>query len=141
VLDDGTFGVGRIAVSRGSTSLTGVLYFTREDGTIWRMSWEEGRFGAAQRIYAGHRGPRGIAAGRFHEDPERESVAIFGYSKEVELLTRPASGSGDWDAETIFVDDDKGHWLSTVELDGRNTTDELVCCGYSGRVVLLTRAR
>jgi len=140
VLDQRPFGVGRICVSSGSTSLAGVLYFTREDGTVWRMQWEEGRFEAAQRIHAGSRGPRGIATGRFHQDAARESVAVFGYSQEVELLTRPATGTGEWEAETIFVDEDKGHWLSAVELDGRNSTDELVCCGYSGRVVLLTRS-
>jgi hypothetical protein len=139
VLAQRGFGIGRVAVRPGSTSLAGVAYFTYEDGTIWRMAWSAGRFEPARQIHAGHRGPRGIASGRFHADAERESVAIYGYSREVQLLTRPASGAGPWEVETLFVDADKGHGLAAVELDGRNDTDELVLCGYSGRVVLLAR--
>jgi len=73
----------------------------------------------------------------FHPDPEVESVAVFGYSGKVQLLTR---GPGDtWDVETIFEDRDRGHWLSVAELDGRNRTDEILGSGYGGRVFLLSR--
>jgi hypothetical protein len=44
-----------------------------------------------------------------------------------------------WRAETIFEDLDKGHWLATAELDGRNATREIITSGYSGRMVLLAR--
>jgi len=91
---------------------------------------------SSELIYAGPQGPRGIAVGRFHEDPDLESVAVFGYSARVELLTRGPAG---WELETLFVDRDKGHWLTVAELDGRNGTDELVLSGYGARVVLLAR--
>ena len=63
-------------------------------------------------------------------------MAIFGYSKNVELLTRTDDG---WQAETLFEDRDKGHWLSAAELDGRNGTDEILLSGYGARIVLLSR--
>jgi hypothetical protein len=63
-------------------------------------------------------------------------VAVFGYSERVELLSRRGER---WSVETIFVDTKAGHWLATGEFDGRNTTDELITSGYSGRVVLLAR--
>ena len=63
-------------------------------------------------------------------------MAIFGYSRKVELLTRAPDG---WQTELIFEDLDKGHWLATAELDGRNGTREIITSGYSGRVVMLSR--
>ena len=81
-------------------------------------------------------GRRGIVAGRFHADPQTESIAVFGYSKKVQLLTRER---GSWRVETIFEDVDKGHWLAVGELDGRNATDEIILSGYGARVVLLAR--
>jgi hypothetical protein len=41
--------------------------------------------------------------------------------------------------ETTFTDREKGHWIAAGELDGRNTTDELACCGFGGRIVMLFR--
>lgn len=136
------FGRGRVAlpVTESTTRHGTVAYSTAEDGTLWRHFTADG--GAeleSEAIYLGPRGPRGIAAGRFHADPAREAVAVFGYSGRVELVSRCASGSGSWEVETLFVDRAAGHWLAAAELDGRNATDELVACGYSGRVVLLAR--
>lgn len=132
------FGRGRAALARAGGDT--FAYSTAEDGTIWRHFAVPGDEALrSEPIYAGPPGPRGIATGRLHADPERESVAVFGYSGRVELLTRPAAGQGPWEVETLFTDRDRGHWLSTAELDGRNATDELVLCGYSGRVVLLAR--
>jgi ABC-type transport system substrate-binding protein len=114
-----------------------VVYVTRDDGVILRLEEQASGPWKRETIYAGPQGPRGITAGRFHEDPEVESVAVFGYSKKVQMLTR--KGEGPWSVETIFEDVDMGHWLSTAELDGRNGTDELLCSGYSGRIVLLSK--
>ena len=125
-------GMGRIAAA---PERPGVLYSTLDDGRILRH--ERGADGWRHEvIHAGPLGPRGIAAGPFSGDPQRETVAIFGYSGKVEILTR---GEGAWTAETIFVDREKGHWLAAAELDGRNTTRELLASGYGGRVVLLSR--
>lgn len=135
-------GRGRIAWATESSMNRGVAYAysTAEDGTIWRHYADSGGSKLSNElIYAGPQGPRGIATGRFHADPERETVAVYGYSGRVELLTRAASGEGPWDVQVVFTDGDRGHWLASAELDGRNTTDELVLCGYSGRVVLLAR--
>ncbi|MCB9891324.1 MAG: hypothetical protein H6833_06745 [Planctomycetes bacterium] len=134
-------GLGRIASTMRGDEL--VLYVTRDDGVILRFAGDRdailtGELDLTREIiYAGPQGPRGIACGHFHEDPAVESIAIFGYSKCVELLSR--EGEGPWSVTTIFEEIDKGHWLSTCEVDGRNGTDELVASGYAGRVVLLSR--
>lgn len=130
-----SMGMGRLALKPGRAEEPLVLYSTHDDGRILRH--EEGAAGwSTQTIYLGPQGPRGIAVGRFDADPAVETVAIFGYSKKVELLTRTTDG---WRAETLFEDLDKGHWLCAGEIDGRNGTQELFTSGYSGRIVLLAR--
>ncbi|MGQ0612592.1 MAG: hypothetical protein ACT4PV_02420 [Planctomycetaceae bacterium] len=129
-------GMGRLAMRPVVAGKPLVLYTTCDDGCILRH--ERGADGSfsTDLIHAGRQGPRGLAAGRFGADPDEETVAIFGYSADVELLTRGATG---WRVETIFTDRDKGHWLSAAELDGRNGTHELLCSGYGGRIVQLAR--
>jgi hypothetical protein len=127
-------GLGRLALGEGPGV---VLYATLDDGRITRHErTADGRF-TRELIHIDEQGPRGIAAGRFHADPGVESVAIFGYGKEVRLLSR--RGDEPWAVETLFVDRDKGHWLSACEVDGRNGTRELVGSGYGGRIFLLSR--
>jgi hypothetical protein len=125
-------GMGRLAAAPDHPD---VLYSSLDDGRILRHERDSGGW-RHETIYEGPLGPRGIAAGPFSDDPRRETVAIFGYSGKVEILTR---GDSSWTAETIFVDRDKGHWLAAAELDGRNGTRELLASGYGGRVVLLGR--
>ena len=129
-------GLGRIACSSAPDGKT-VLYVSRDDGLILRFAGT--RAGGFEReiVFAGPQGPRGVAVGRFHADPRRECIAIFGYSRDVELLTRLKDQR--WQRETIFTDVDKGHWLAVGELDGRNGTHELIGSGYGGRVFLLSR--
>ena len=124
-------GLGRVAVGAGD-----VLYSISDDGVVWR-SYEDGGAWQSTRIHVGAPGPRGIVAGRFTQPAPREEIALFGYSTDVELLTRAADGS--WSARTIFTDRDRGHWLRRAELDQRNGTDELVGSGYGGRVFVLAR--
>lgn len=128
-------GLGRVALAPGATSSRTIAYAVADDGCVWRLELGEGE-PKSERIYLGPQGMRGCAAGRFDADPSVETVAVFGYSGVVELLSRR---EGRWTAETIFTDRDKGHWLCAGEFDGRNSTDELVSSGYSGRVVLLSR--
>ncbi len=129
-----SMGMGRLARARldGRT----ILYNTCDDGTVWRHSEEAAGSWRHELIYAGPQGPRGIVVGRFDPDPSLETVAVFGYSRRVELLTNRADG---WTVETIFTDRDRGHWLAKGELDGRNATDEIVLSGYGARIVLLAR--
>jgi hypothetical protein len=126
-------GMGRVVCRLNNGELT--IYNTCDDGTIWSHTESAGGGYSHEMIYAGPQGPRGIALGRFHDD-DRESVAVFGYSGRVELLT---NGFGGWSVETLFTDRDKGHWLAAGEFDGRNSTDELILAGYGARVVLLSR--
>jgi len=127
-------GMGRLALAPGQGAV--VLYLGLDDGRVLRL--EEGVDGwSHETVYAGPQGLRGIAAGRFHADATRESIAVFGYSGKVQLLTRPPGGP--WSVETIFEDTDRGHWLCAAEVDGRNGTDELLGSGYSGRVFQLGR--
>lgn len=129
-------GLSRIAVRQTDNSVPQVLYVTADDGRIYRLERTVDRTFAYEIIFAGPQGPRGVVAGRFHQQPDLESIAIFGYSGKVQLLTRDQNG---WRAEIIFEDIDKGHWLAAAELDGRNATDELILSGYGSRVVLLAR--
>ncbi|MCA8941935.1 MAG: ABC transporter substrate-binding protein [Planctomycetes bacterium] len=129
-------GFGRLA-TRVEGDGECVLYATRDDGMVLRFAGTIGGDFAREVVYVGPQGLRGLVAGRFCADPRRESLAVFGYSSKVELLSR-ASGEP-WRSETLFTDVDKGHWLTAVEVDGRNTTDELVGSGYGGRVFLLSR--
>jgi len=130
-----TQGRGRLALRPAREGAGLVLYSTADDGTVWRHeraanAWRN------ELVYAGPQGARGVAAGRFGATADAETIAVFGYGKRVELLTRGASG---WEIETIFEDRDMGHWIAAAEVDGRNATDEIVCSGYGGRVVLLSR--
>jgi hypothetical protein len=130
-------GLGRLAIRRNAPAGSPTtLYVTCDDGVVLRL--EEGADGSWRRetIYAGPQGPRGIAAGRFDADPARETVAVFGYGKRAQLLTREDAG---WRVEDLFEDRDKGHWMCSAELDGRNATDEILLSGYGSRIVLLAR--
>ncbi len=124
-------GMGRLALGKTSDL---VLYSTHDDGRILRHA-EHGDSWQTETIFVGPQGPRGLAVGRFSPDPEVETVAIFGYSGKVQLLSRRADGP--WQERTIFTDRDKGHWLQSAELDGRNHTDELIGSGYGGRIFML----
>ncbi len=138
-LAEATSGRGRIAARPGLTADgPWVLYSSLDDGRVERheqpsrdASWR------TELIYAGPAGPRGVAAGRFHEDPTVESIAVFGYARKVQLLERRPGGS--WTVTTIFRDIDKGHWLAAAEVDARNGTDELLASGFGGRIVMLSR--
>jgi len=130
-------GLARITLGMVAENGVPVVYTAGDDGRIFRCTLSPDGAWNCRVIYAGPAGARGVAAGRFTDDTTQECVAVFGYSMEVVLLVRDA-GSEDFEPRTIFRDTDKGHWLIAVDLDGRNGTDELVSCGYSGRVVLLT---
>ena len=129
-------GMGRVALRPPCVGQPMTLYSTLDDGRILRHERQAGRAWITEVIYNGPQGPRGIIAGQFDADPATETVAIFGYSKKVELLSRR---SGIWSVETIFADQEKGHWLAAAELDGRNNTSEIVATGYGGRIVYLSR--
>ncbi len=129
-------GLGRLARRPQRRDQPLVLYSTHDDGRILRHQQGNRDDWQTEVIYHGPQGPRGIAAGYFDENHQVETIAIFGYSKKVELLSRRGDG---WQVETLFEDRDKGHWLAAAELDGRNNTHELLATGYSGRIVLLTR--
>lgn len=125
-------GMGRISFAPERPS---VLYSTHDDGRVLRHERTGGAW-KTETIYLGPEGPRGVAAGRFDADPAVETVAVFGYSGKVQLLSRKQDK---WEVETLFQDSDKGHWLAVAEVDGRNSTRELLSSGYSGRIVLLSR--
>jgi hypothetical protein len=124
---------GLARIDRGSEP--DVYYAVGDDGQVMRIAKSGGRY-EKEMIYAGPPGARGIARGRFFEDPRVEGLALFGYSGNVEILRKTPAG---WKSEKIFRDVDKGHWLVAGELDDRNATDEIVISGYGGRVVLLSR--
>ncbi|MCB9877276.1 MAG: hypothetical protein H6835_06700 [Planctomycetes bacterium] len=129
-------GMGRLSLRPDATPDSVIAYSTTDDGRVFRHHRDAQRRWSTELIYIGSQGMRGCAAGRFDADPSVETVAVHGYCKRVELLSKR---DGEWQVETLFVDRDKGHWIMRGEYDGRNGTDELVATGYSGRIVLLTR--
>lgn len=138
-IHEAPMGLGRLALAPARADRGTVLYATHDDGRVIRLERSPDGGWEMETIHAGAQGPRGLAAGRFHSDPNVETVALFGYSANVELLSRDLGDGNRWTAKTIFVDKDKGHSLCAAELDGRNETDELVGTGYSGRIFLLAR--
>ena len=126
-------GLGRISRAR---SLPGVFYVTRDDGVLLRVALDETGAVDRQVVLATDQGLRGVAAGRFFADG-REAVAVYGYGKKVQLVSRPAGGS--WQVEDLYCGAQKGHWLVAGELDGRNGTDELLATGFDGEMVVLAR--
>lgn len=129
-------GMGRVAVRPAKDGQPQVLYSTLDDGRILRHEQSDANTWETELIYAGPQGPRGVVTGPFDTDPDVETIAIYGYGKRVELLSCLPDG---WHAETIFEDLDKGHWLAAAELDGRNSTREIVATGYGGRIFYLSR--
>lgn len=130
-------GRGRLALKPRSAKEPVVLYSTADDGRIFRHECRSSGEWETEAIFLGPQGPRGIAPGQFHKDLGLESIAVFGYSGEVTLLTR--QGEGAWKQEVLFEDRDKGHWLAAAELDGRNATMEIIGSGYGGRIFMLAR--
>lgn len=133
-IDRTPMGCGRLA---WDPERPAVVYNGLDDGRLLRHerlgdgSWRH------ETIYLGPQGVRGVAAGRFSAEPGvDETVAVFGYSGKVQLLSRRGAV---WSVETIFEDRDQGHWLAAAEVDGRNGTRELLASGYGKRIVLLAR--
>jgi len=129
-------GKGRLALRPLRQGEPVVLYTSMDDGRILRHERGAGDGWSTEEIYAGPQGVRGIAAGQFDADPAVETVAVFGYSGKVQVLTRRSTG---WEVETVFEDRDKGHWLACAEVDGRNGTTEIIGSGYGSRIFLLSR--
>lgn len=129
-------GLGRIARGQPGPTERDVLYVTRDDGVLVRMARGADDRWSRAAIFAGPQGLRGVAAGRLFADG-REAVAVYGYGREVHVVSRAAGAA--WQAELIFAGAQQGHWLALGELDGRNGTDELVASGFGGDVVLLAR--
>jgi hypothetical protein len=129
-------GMGRLALAPTGMAGPAILYSTVDDGRILRHVRNTKGTWITETIHVGSQGPRGLVAGRFHEDPDKETVALFGYDQEVKLLIKEQDG---WRQEILFTDSDKGHWLSAAELDGRNATEEIIGAGYGGRLFMLTR--
>ena len=130
-------GFGRLALRPPGGDAPPVLYVGRDDGALLRLQRNRDGSWRREMIYAGPQGIRGVVAGRFDADPEAESVAVFGYSGKVQVVTRRPGKA--WTAETIFKDRDRGHALAVAELDGRNATREIVGSGYGCRIFLLSR--
>lgn len=138
IIHEDVQGFARVALGAAGAGQRPPVYTAGDDGRIRRFALTSSGEWQSEVIYELSAEARGVAAGRFTSDASDESVAVFGYSKEVVVLTRKA-GEDRFGSTKIFEDSDRGHWLTAVDLDLRNATDEIVICGYSGRVTLLTR--
>ncbi len=135
VIHDLDSGRGRLALGEMQASGMPLIYSSGDAGRVFRHEFLTNGSWQTSTIYSGPLGPRGLIAGHFLPNHEIETVAVFGYSGRVELLQR----EGDqWSASTLFEDRDRGHWLSKIEIDGRNHTDEILLSGYGARMVLLS---
>lgn len=135
VIHDLDSGRGRLALGEVQASGMPLIYSTGDAGRVFRHEFIADGSWQTSTIYSGPLGPRGLIAGHFLPNHDIETVAVFGYSGRVELL----QCEGDqWSASTLFEDRDRGHWLSKIEIDGRNHTDEILLSGYGARMVLLS---
>jgi hypothetical protein len=130
-------GFGRVDAGPWTENGAPVFFVGCDDGTVLRVARDADGAFVAREVFFGRRGVRGVAAEVFDADPERETVAVFGYGRAIQLLTRGDDGA--FSAETLATDRDKGHWLCAGELDARNSTREILACGYGGRVIYLAR--
>jgi len=131
-------GLARVALGRATSGGTPPVYTAGDDGRIRRFAPDASGLWHSEVIYEFPDEARGVAVGHFTNDARTECVAVFGYSREVVVLERKVGGDR-FQPTTIFTDSDKGHWLTAADLDLRNAYDEILICGYSGRVTLLTR--
>lgn len=136
ILHRATQGLARLCASTRRVHAAPILYAIGDQGEVLRFVRGPSGVWSSETIHLGPTGGRGIAADVL--GVEGESVAIFGYSGTVELLTRAEDGA--WSAAPIFQDRDKGHWLVAAELDDRTPGRELVVSGYSGDVVTIGAA-
>lgn len=130
-------GFGRVAKGPWTESGSPVFFAGCDDGAVLRIARDAAGSWTVREIWIGTRGVRGVAADVFDSDPARETVAVFGYGREVVLLARGADGT--FSGTTILTDREKGHWLCAGELDDRNATREIVASGFGGRVIVLSR--
>ncbi|TDJ66399.1 MAG: hypothetical protein E2O39_16525, partial [Planctomycetota bacterium] len=86
IVHEEAMGMGRLAMRKSAAGETLVLYSTCDDGRVLRHEELPDEGWRTETIYAGPQGPRGLAAGRFAEDPTLETIAVFGYSRTVQLL-------------------------------------------------------
>jgi len=135
VIHDLDSGRGRLALGEMQASGMPLIYSTGDAGRVFRHELMADGSWQSSTIYSGPLGPRGLVAGHFLPNHDIETVAVFGYSGRVELLQREGEM---WSASTLFTDRDRGHWLSKIEIDGRNNTDEILLSGYGARMVLLS---
>lgn len=135
VLHSAPVGRGRLSLAPPRAGRGVVLYSTQDDGVILRHG-ERPDGWQTEVVYRGAPGPRGVKAACFDADTTLEQLVVFGYSKEVELLTRRGAR---WTAETLFTDRAAGHWLDVIEIDSRNATPEIIGSGYGGRIFMLAR--
>lgn len=138
VLYSDSQGLARIALGLVRENGVPVIYTAGDDGRIIRFSRSSVGAWIGTPIFEGLPGARGVAPVRIDDEACEECVALFGYAKEVTLLKR-RKGEERFSVETVFTDTDKGHWLEAAALDGRTGADEIVVCGYSGNVTLLSR--
>ena len=60
-------------------------------------------------------------------------AATAGYEKKLTVLTREG---GEWTATVIFEETDRFHHLTSGELVAESPGEELVACGYAGRLLV-----
>ncbi|MFQ5503233.1 MAG: hypothetical protein ACE5F1_00370 [Planctomycetota bacterium] len=121
-------GIARLALGP-----SGDLLLAGNEGRVVRLSrtlrggWTESP------LYRDIKKLRGIAPGRFRTPTGSSPLAVFGHAGLCRLLTER---NGGWDSFTIYDDGAPGHWLAAGNIIPGNDSDELVCAGYSGRIVM-----
>jgi hypothetical protein len=78
---------------------------------------------------------RGAVLAPLGDGDDHATAATAGYERKVTLLQRV---DGRWWSRLLYRDADRLHHLASGEVDGRPGVD-LVACGFSGRVLVLSR--
>lgn len=101
-----------------------------DDGTLSLVS-DDGR----TELYRSDQKLRGAALANLMPEHDGLEVATAGYDGRIVVLRKAGE---EWQATPIFGDLDKFHHLVAAELDDRSSP-EIIACGYTGRLVVISR--
>jgi hypothetical protein len=113
------------------------------DGERIAIAADDGSFGilaggSFARLHKEDKKLRGAVVADLDPSVPGPEAATAGYAGRVVVLFAGADG---WRQETVFQDTDSLHHLAAGELIQEVKGAELVCCGFSRRLVVLRRSR